>query len=911
MAAGFDAARGDVIVPLDADLQNDPADIPLLLAKLDEGYDVVSGWRRDRKDTLRHGASCRRGSANALISRHLAASSSTTTAARSRPTAAACSQACTSTARCTASSRSTPRSRARASPRSSCNHRPRAHGTTKYGLGRVPNVFLDLLLVQFLWKYGTKPMHVFGKFGLANIVAARCCRFAADGVVQVLLGGTSRSSRRRCRCCAIMFFLIGCLSILMGLARRGHDAHLLRVVSARRPTWCARSIAAATSCGRSRSCGDSARADVRHRRRGRRRRAPRPRRPAPSRAMTRVRCARAAPTATASSPTARALLGHRRLSIIDLGGGAPADGHARRRARRWSSTARSTTSSSCARGSRRSATRFATRSDTEVHPARLPRSGATTASPSSTACSPSRCGTRATRRAPARARSLRQEAAVLLRRRRAAGVRLDADGAARSTRRCRARSIDDALAEYLALEYVVAPRTILAGVHKLPAGARGSSFDARRAATTRRYWQLRVDGGAHAGAADDAARRARRAPARGGAQAARRRRAARRASSRAASTRSTGRRVRRARARAASRPSRCGSPIRRSTRARYARAVAAHLGTAHVEEELVARRGRAHRRASSATSSTSRSATARSCRPTLLSRFVAPPRHGRARRRRRRRAVRRLPDLRRAPARRARPARWRHRSRARRAPPRRCCCRCRTTTSASTSSSRSCCSASTRRSTSATTCGSAPASRARSSTRCSAATHDVYAAARARYHEPAAGTHLERVLYQDVGALHVPLGARQGRSRVDGRVARGARAAARHRRSPSTRRACRSTGKLHGRTGKYAPQALARTRYLPRAIVDRPKKGFGMPIGALAARRARSRSRTTRCSTAAARRRRRARARRDRAHARRARRRRRRSSPAAVGAARARAVAAEEPAERATSAADRRRASTR
>ena len=50
MAAGFDAARGDVVVPLDADLQNDPADIPMLLAKLDEGYDVVSGWRRDRKD---------------------------------------------------------------------------------------------------------------------------------------------------------------------------------------------------------------------------------------------------------------------------------------------------------------------------------------------------------------------------------------------------------------------------------------------------------------------------------------------------------------------------------------------------------------------------------------------------------------------------------------------------------------------------------------------------------------------------------------------------------------------------------------------------------------------------------------------------------------------------------------------
>ena len=50
MAAGFDHASGDVIVPMDGDLQNDPADIGRLLAKLDEGYDVVSGWRRDRKD---------------------------------------------------------------------------------------------------------------------------------------------------------------------------------------------------------------------------------------------------------------------------------------------------------------------------------------------------------------------------------------------------------------------------------------------------------------------------------------------------------------------------------------------------------------------------------------------------------------------------------------------------------------------------------------------------------------------------------------------------------------------------------------------------------------------------------------------------------------------------------------------
>ena len=68
MMAGFDHARGDIMVPIDADLQNDPADIPMLLAKLDEGYDVVSGWRKDRQD-----AAIRRNFvsrvANRLISR--------------------------------------------------------------------------------------------------------------------------------------------------------------------------------------------------------------------------------------------------------------------------------------------------------------------------------------------------------------------------------------------------------------------------------------------------------------------------------------------------------------------------------------------------------------------------------------------------------------------------------------------------------------------------------------------------------------------------------------------------------------------------------------------------------------------------------------------------------------------------
>ena len=116
--AGIDYAGGDIIVLMDADLQNDPGDIPLLLAKLDEGYDVVSGWRRDRKD-----AAVRRNFlsrvANRVISLlsgvHLHDYGCTLKAYR-----ATCSRACGSTARCTASFRSMPPGWGPASPRSRC-----------------------------------------------------------------------------------------------------------------------------------------------------------------------------------------------------------------------------------------------------------------------------------------------------------------------------------------------------------------------------------------------------------------------------------------------------------------------------------------------------------------------------------------------------------------------------------------------------------------------------------------------------------------------------------------------------------------------------------------------------------------------------------------------------------------------
>jgi glycosyltransferase involved in cell wall biosynthesis len=212
MSAGFEASTGDVIIPLDADLQNDPDDIPALLTKIDEGYDVVSGWRRDRKDTFIT-RKIPSWAANALISFMSGVKLhdyGCTLKAYRRSVIAGVHlygemhrfipiYAVQQGARVT---------------ELAVRHYARRHGKTKYGLGRVPNVFLDLLLVQFLWRYGTKPMHVFGKFGLLNLFAS-VLAFAA--MVYFKFWGEKTFVETPLPLLCIMFFLIGCLSILMGL----------------------------------------------------------------------------------------------------------------------------------------------------------------------------------------------------------------------------------------------------------------------------------------------------------------------------------------------------------------------------------------------------------------------------------------------------------------------------------------------------------------------------------------------------------------------------------------------------------------------------------------------------------------------------------------------------------------------
>ncbi len=211
MMAGIEHARGDVIVVLDGDGQNDPADIPRLLDELARGYDVVSGWRRERRDARRRVWVSRL--ANALISR--------VTGVRLRD------YGCSLKAyrrdmveplrlygemhRFVPIYASWHGARVTEIP---VNHRPRVHGRSHYGFERIAKVLLDLLVVQFLGRYETRPMYVFGGFGLVSwgisFVSAAWAfyrKFVDDvSFIQTPLPLLS-----------VMAFITGVLSMLMGL----------------------------------------------------------------------------------------------------------------------------------------------------------------------------------------------------------------------------------------------------------------------------------------------------------------------------------------------------------------------------------------------------------------------------------------------------------------------------------------------------------------------------------------------------------------------------------------------------------------------------------------------------------------------------------------------------------------------
>lgn len=169
MAAGFEHAAGAVIVPLDADLQNDPRDISSLLSKLEEGYDVVSCWRKNRRDPWLTRILPSRA-ANFLISLisgvHLHDYGCTLKAYR---------RDILSHIRLYGEMhRFIPIFASWAGARVTeipVRHHPRRQGHSKYGFQRTFKVLLDLITVKFLGSYSTKPMYLFGGLGLAAFVA--------------------------------------------------------------------------------------------------------------------------------------------------------------------------------------------------------------------------------------------------------------------------------------------------------------------------------------------------------------------------------------------------------------------------------------------------------------------------------------------------------------------------------------------------------------------------------------------------------------------------------------------------------------------------------------------------------------------------------------------------------------------
>lgn len=212
MQAGFDYAKGQVVVPLDADLQNDPADIPMLLKKLDEGYDVVSGWRKKRQDKRFRRVFLSRV-ANALISWisgvKLHDYGCSLKAYR---------KSVMSEVRLYGEMhRFIPIYAAWQGGRITevpVNHFPRTKGVSKYGMERVFKVILDLIVVKFLHGYSQKPMYVFGGFGLGCFSASGLFALIA---IALKLFEIRNFSRTPLPLFCLFFALMGVYSILMGL----------------------------------------------------------------------------------------------------------------------------------------------------------------------------------------------------------------------------------------------------------------------------------------------------------------------------------------------------------------------------------------------------------------------------------------------------------------------------------------------------------------------------------------------------------------------------------------------------------------------------------------------------------------------------------------------------------------------
>lgn len=210
--AGIDFANGDIIISLDGDLQNDPADIPRLLDKIEEGYDVVSGWRKERKDNpLKKNLVSK--IANKIISFitgiNLHDYGCTLKAYRKEIIKSV--RLYGEMHRFIPVYASWQGAKITEIP---VNHRPRTYGKSKYGLERIFKVILDLLVVKFLDKHFTKPIYTFGGFGIVCFATG-----ILFFIIMIYLKIVHHISMILTPLpnLIILFFLISIISILLGL----------------------------------------------------------------------------------------------------------------------------------------------------------------------------------------------------------------------------------------------------------------------------------------------------------------------------------------------------------------------------------------------------------------------------------------------------------------------------------------------------------------------------------------------------------------------------------------------------------------------------------------------------------------------------------------------------------------------
>jgi glycosyltransferase involved in cell wall biosynthesis len=234
IAAGLDYSQGEIIVLLDADMQNDPADIPMLLARLDEGYDLVSGWRKSRKDNAftrnfpsmianwviskvtgvylhDYGCTLKAYRRDVLEGFRLYGEMHRFIPVYASSVGAKITEVVVS-------------------------HHPRKFGKTKYGLERTAKVILDLFTVKFLVSFASKPIYLFGGTGgLLMIISAVIMGYLLVRRLFFLVSVTGSPLFQT----SVMFFILGFQSMLMGLiaellVRTYHE-------SQRKPTYTVRS----------------------------------------------------------------------------------------------------------------------------------------------------------------------------------------------------------------------------------------------------------------------------------------------------------------------------------------------------------------------------------------------------------------------------------------------------------------------------------------------------------------------------------------------------------------------------------------------------------------------------------------------------------------------------------------------